>query len=133
VFGLLTIPAGLVFLIGIMLDEPHMPNFAYRQVLFSSCLILVLLSSWSNICWTQVNQKFLDAGKAMWATLKCPDVWKPCLYMYFSIALSLDIHEGMFYWYTDSKGGPLLSQVWQNSLSAMARIQNIVQYTYKKN
>ncbi|KAE8056239.1 hypothetical protein FH972_013028 [Carpinus fangiana] len=88
VFGLLTIPAGLVFLIGIMLDEPHMPNFAYRQV----------------------NQKFLDAGKAMWATLKCPDVWKPCLYMYFSIALSLDIHEGMFYWYTDSKGGPLLSQ-----------------------
>ena len=129
-FGLLTIPAGLVFLIGIMLDEPHMPNFAYRQVLSSSCLILVLLSSWSNICWTQVNQKFLDAGKAMWETLKCPDVWKPCLYMYFSIALSLDIHEGMFYWYTDSKGGPLLSQVWQNSLSAMAIIQNIVQYTH---
>lgn len=88
VFGLLTIPAGLVFLVGIMLDEPHMPNFAYRQV----------------------NQKFLDAGKAMWTTLKCPDVWKPCLYMYLSIALSLDIHEGMFYWYTDSKGGPLLSQ-----------------------
>lgn len=130
-FGLLTIPAGLVFLVGIMLDEPHMPNFAYRQVLFSSCLILVLLSSWSNICWTQVNQKFLDAGKAMWTTLKCPDVWKPCLYMYLSIALSLDIHEGMFYWYTDSKGGPLLSQVWLNSLSAMARIWNIVQYTYK--
>jgi hypothetical protein len=131
VFGLLTIPAGLVFLVGIMLDEPHMPNFAYRQVLFRSCLILVLLSSWSNICWTQVNQKFLDAGKATWTTLKCPDVWKPCLYMYLSIALSLDIREGMFYWYTDSKGGPLLSQVWQNSLSAMARIQNIVQYTCK--
>ncbi|XP_062164798.1 probable folate-biopterin transporter 2 [Alnus glutinosa] len=88
VFGLLTIPAGLVFLVGIMLDEPHMPNFAYRQV----------------------NQKFLDAGKATWTTLKCPDVWKPCLYMYLSIALSLDIREGMFYWYTDSKGGPLLSQ-----------------------
>lgn len=31
--------------------------------------------------------------------------------MYLSIALSLDIHEGMFYWYTDSKGGPSLSQV----------------------
>ncbi|KAG2700374.1 hypothetical protein I3760_07G227200 [Carya illinoinensis] len=88
VFGLLTIPAGLVFLVGSLLDEPYMPNFAYRQV----------------------NQKFLDAVKAMWTTLKCPDVWKPCLYMYLSIALSLDIHEGMFYWYTDSKGGPSLSQ-----------------------
>lgn len=89
VFGLLTIPAGLVFLVGILLDEPYMPNFDYRQV----------------------NQRFLDAGKAMWTTLKCPDVWRPCLYMYLSIALSLDIHEGMFYWYTqDSKDGPAFSQ-----------------------
>ncbi|KAF5456837.1 hypothetical protein F2P56_026273 [Juglans regia] len=88
VFGLLTIPAVLVFSVGSLLDEPYMPNFAYRQV----------------------NQKFLDAVKAMWTTLKCPDVWKPCLYMYLSIALSLDIREGMFYWYTDSKGGPSLSQ-----------------------
>ncbi|KAB1204786.1 putative folate-biopterin transporter 2 [Morella rubra] len=88
VFGLLTIPAGLVFLVGTLLDEPHMPDFPYRQV----------------------DQKFLDAGKAMWTTLKCPYVWKPCVYMYLSISLCLDIHEGMFYWYTDSKGGPSLSQ-----------------------
>lgn len=88
VFGLLTIPAGLVFLVGMLLNEPHIPNFAYRQV----------------------NQKFIGATKAMWTTLKCPDVWRPCLYMYISIALSLDIREGMFYWYTDSKGGPSFSQ-----------------------
>ncbi|XP_055960420.1 probable folate-biopterin transporter 2 [Mercurialis annua] len=88
VFGLLTIPAGLVFLVGSMVDEPVMLNFDYRQV----------------------NQKFVDAGKTMWSTLKFPDVWRPCLYMYLSFALSVNIHEGMFYWYTDSKGGPSFSQ-----------------------
>ncbi|CAL8995920.1 unnamed protein product [Prunus brigantina] len=89
VYGLLAIPFGLVFLIGTLLKEPHSPNFAYTQV---------------------VNQKFIDAGKAMWTTLKCPDVWRPCLYMYFSLALSLNILDGMFYWYTDSKSGPSFSQ-----------------------
>ncbi|OAY27516.1 probable folate-biopterin transporter 2 isoform X1 [Manihot esculenta] len=88
VFGLLTIPAGLVLSVGLLLDEPLMANFSYREV----------------------NQKFVDAGKAMWTTLKFPDVWRPCLYMYLSFALSVNIHEGMFYWYTDSKGGPSFSQ-----------------------
>ncbi|KAJ4834340.1 hypothetical protein Tsubulata_037539, partial [Turnera subulata] len=88
VLGLLTIPAGLVFLVGVMLDEPPMLNFTYRQV----------------------SQKFVDASKAMWTTLKLPDVWRPCLYMYLSLALSLNIREGLFYWYTDSKGGPSFSQ-----------------------
>lgn len=59
----------------------------------------------------QVKQNFIDAGKAMWTTLRSEDVWGPCLYMYLSLALSLDIREGMFYWYTDSKGGPSFSQV----------------------
>ncbi|KAA8521720.1 hypothetical protein F0562_012393 [Nyssa sinensis] len=88
VFGLLAIPFCLVLLVGIVLKEPHTPNFAY----------------------TQVNQKVLDAAKAMWTTLKCPDVWRPCLYMYLSFSLSLNIHEGMFYWYTDPKAGPSFSQ-----------------------
>lgn len=30
--------------------------------------------------------------------------------MYLSLALSLNIHEGLFYWYTDSKAGPSFSQ-----------------------
>ncbi|KAA8525645.1 hypothetical protein F0562_007473 [Nyssa sinensis] len=88
VFGLLAIPFGLVLLVGVVLTEPHTPNLAYRQV----------------------NQKFLDAAKSMWTTLKCPNVWRPCLYMYLSLALSLNIYEGMFYWYTDSKAGPSFSQ-----------------------
>ncbi|EOY29308.1 Major facilitator superfamily protein isoform 3 [Theobroma cacao] len=85
VFGLLTIPAALVFSVGIVLAEPNMPNFAYKE-------------------------KFLHAGKAMWTTLKCPEVWRPCLYMYLSFAVSLNINEGLFYWYTDSKQGPSFSQ-----------------------
>ncbi|XP_022750345.1 probable folate-biopterin transporter 2 [Durio zibethinus] len=88
VFGLLTIPAALVFSVGIVLAEPHVPNFAYKEV----------------------SQKFLDAGKAMWTTLKYPEVWRPCLYMYLSFAVSLNINEGLFYWYTDSKEGPSFSQ-----------------------
>lgn len=88
VFALLTIPAGLVLLLGNILDELHTPNFAYRQV----------------------SQKFLDAGKAMWTTLKSPAVWRPCVYIYTSIALSLNIRDGMFYWYTDADGGPSFSE-----------------------
>ncbi|KAK0572837.1 hypothetical protein LWI29_038001 [Acer saccharum] len=88
VFGLLAIPATLVFLVGTLLDEPPVTNFNYKQV----------------------NQKFADAGKAMWTTLKFPLVWRPCLYMYLSFVLSLDINEGLFYWYTDSKAGPSFSK-----------------------
>ncbi|KAF3446169.1 hypothetical protein FNV43_RR11348 [Rhamnella rubrinervis] len=87
-FGLLAIPFGLVLVVGILLDEPHVPDFSYSQV----------------------NQKFVDAGNAMWTTLKFPNVWRPCLYMYLSFALSLNVAEGMFYWYTDSKNGPGFSK-----------------------
>ncbi|XP_077238177.1 putative folate-biopterin transporter 2 [Tasmannia lanceolata] len=88
VVGLLCVPAALVFFVGTVLNEPHVPNFTYKQV----------------------YPKLLEANQTMWTTLKCPDVWGPCLYMYFSLALSLNIHEGMFYWYTDPKAGPSFSQ-----------------------
>ncbi|KAK8641702.1 hypothetical protein V6N13_011080 [Hibiscus sabdariffa] len=88
VFGFLIIPSSLLVLVGILLRESHVRNFAYGRV----------------------KEKFLDASKAMWTTLKCRDVWRPCLYMYLSLALGLHIHEGMFYWYTDAKDGPSFSQ-----------------------
>ncbi|OVA07494.1 Biopterin transport-related protein BT1 [Macleaya cordata] len=88
VFGVLSIPAALVLLVGMVLKEPHIPSFSYRQV----------------------YQKFVDASKAMLTTLRCGDVWRPCLYMYLSLALSLNIHEGMFYWYTDPEAGPAFSE-----------------------
>ncbi|KAL6277137.1 hypothetical protein ACE6H2_020738 [Prunus campanulata] len=89
VFGLLSIPPGLVILVGVMHREPHVRTFTY----------------------TQVSVKFLDACKTMWTTLKCGNFWRPCLYMYLSLALALNVREGMFYWYTDAKGGPSFSQL----------------------
>ncbi|XP_008794379.2 probable folate-biopterin transporter 2 [Phoenix dactylifera] len=88
VLGLISIPFALVFSVGIVLKEMHTPNIPYRQV----------------------YQKFLQASQTMWTTLRCPDVWRPCLYMYLSLSLSLNIQEGMFYWYTDSTSGPSFSQ-----------------------
>ncbi|XP_073288066.1 probable folate-biopterin transporter 2 isoform X1 [Primulina huaijiensis] len=88
VFGLLMIPAGLVLLVGVLLNEPQTSFFEYEQI----------------------NQNFINAGKAMWKTLKLPDVWRPCIYMYVSFSLSLNISEGMFYWATDSKAGPSFSK-----------------------
>ncbi|TYI81026.1 hypothetical protein E1A91_D05G126000v1 [Gossypium mustelinum] len=73
VFGLLAIPASLVVLVGILLRESQVRNFAYRRV----------------------KEKIVDASKVMWTTLKCRDVWRPCLYMYLSLALGLHIHEGI--------------------------------------
>ncbi|XP_027332530.1 probable folate-biopterin transporter 2 [Abrus precatorius] len=111
VFGLMTIPAGLIILVGFLLDEPRMPNSSYRQV----------------------KQNFLDAGKAMWTTLRCEDVWRPCLYMYLSLALSLNILEGMFYWYTDSKGGPSFSQEGVGfifSISSVGSLLGAILYQY---
>ncbi|CAI9755597.1 unnamed protein product [Fraxinus pennsylvanica] len=58
----------------------------------------------------QINQNFLDAGKAMWKILIYHDVWRPCLYMYLSFSMCLSISEGTFYWVTNSKAGPSFSQ-----------------------
>lgn len=59
----------------------------------------------------QVPKKFWDAIMRMWTTLKRQDVWGQCFYMFISFALSLNIHEALFKWETDSKAGPSFSQV----------------------
>ncbi|KAL2462229.1 putative folate-biopterin transporter 3 [Abeliophyllum distichum] len=104
VFGVLSIPVGLVIVVGIMIRDPFIRNFSYKQV----------------------NQKCLDAGRALWTALKCSVVWRPCLYMYLSLALSLHIHEGMFYWYTDAKTGPSFSQEMVGSISAVGAIGSLL-------
>ncbi|ERN07070.1 hypothetical protein AMTR_s00019p00060350 [Amborella trichopoda] len=86
--GLMSIPAALVLLVGVVLNEPHQPNNTYKQV----------------------YEKLLEATKTMWTTLKCPNVWRPCVYMLVSLAITLNIHEGLFYWITDPKAGPAFSQ-----------------------
>uniref|UniRef100_A0A803MP03 Folate-biopterin transporter 3 n=1 Tax=Chenopodium quinoa TaxID=63459 RepID=A0A803MP03_CHEQI len=88
VFGLLTLPPALVVLVGLTIKDAPVRNHSYSRV----------------------NEKFGDAVRAMWTTLKSQHVWKPCLYMFSSLALNINIHEGLFYWYTDGKGGPLFSK-----------------------
>ncbi|KAL7152635.1 hypothetical protein ABFS83_04G111500 [Erythranthe nasuta] len=104
VFGVLSIPAGLVIFVGLIIQEPLIRNFSYKRV----------------------SQKFVDAGRAMWTALKCPVVWRPCLYMYLSLAVSLHIHEGMFYWYTDAQAGPAFSQEMVGSISAVGAIGSLL-------
>ncbi|XP_021758023.1 probable folate-biopterin transporter 2 [Chenopodium quinoa] len=111
VFGLLAIPAALICLVGITLQEPQTVNFSYKQV----------------------GQKFLVATKAMTDTLKLPDVWRPCLYLYLSNATSLNIYDGMFYWYTDSDAGPNFSQEFVGyilSIGAAGAILGSLLYQY---
>ncbi|OAY71867.1 putative folate-biopterin transporter 6, partial [Ananas comosus] len=58
----------------------------------------------------QVWDKMGEAIKGMGKTITHPAVWKPSLYMYLSLALSISTHEGQFYWYTDKTAGPAFSQ-----------------------
>ncbi|KAF8703603.1 hypothetical protein HU200_032422 [Digitaria exilis] len=88
VLSLLAIPSALVFSAGILLKESPATDFDY----------------------TQVHQKFYKTVQSMGTILKCPEVWRPCLYMYLSFNLSLDIQGGMFYWYTDPVAGPAFSE-----------------------
>ena len=65
----------------------------------------------SEITCLQVVEGLQIALRGMSKTIKLPQVWKPSLYMYLSLALSISAHEGHFYWYTDPKAGPGFSQV----------------------
>lgn len=77
-------------------------------------------------CWIQVHKKFYKAIRCMGATLKCPEVWQPCIYMFVSHNLSLDIQGGMFYWYTDPVVGPGFSEV-----STLTRYHQFIQKRLK--
>jgi MFS family permease len=60
----------------------------------------------------KVLNKVSGAVKGMVRTIKYPVVWKPSLYMFLSLALSISTHEGQFYWYTNkTPPNPGFSQV----------------------
>ncbi|TVU12261.1 hypothetical protein EJB05_45896 [Eragrostis curvula] len=102
--GLLTIPPALVILAGLLLNEVRIPNFPYEQA----------------------HKKFAEASGKMLTTLKCPEVWRPCVYMYMSLALSVDIQEGMFYWYTDPGAGPSFSEGFIGFMFAVGSVGSLV-------
>ncbi|KAI3521138.1 hypothetical protein L1887_10599 [Cichorium endivia] len=104
VFGVLSIPAGLVILVGWMLQEPVVHGYSHKRV----------------------SQKFIDATKTMVTAFKSPAVWRPSLYMYLSIAVGVSIHEGMFYWYTDAKAGPSFSQEVIGSIFSVGAIGSLL-------
>ncbi|KAL0327616.1 UNVERIFIED_CONTAM: putative folate-biopterin transporter 6 [Sesamum angustifolium] len=56
------------------------------------------------------TEKLREAAKGMLRTIQFPQVWKPSLYMYLSLALSISTHEGQFYWYTRSQSRPCILQ-----------------------
>ncbi|MBA0777842.1 hypothetical protein Gotri_005810 [Gossypium trilobum] len=75
VFRLLTILAELVLSVRIVLFECHVPNIAYKEV----------------------SQKFLDAGKAMWMTLKWLDDSNGCHFLcWFQSFEALGIEDTFF-------------------------------------
>lgn len=102
--GLLTIPSALVFLAGILLKENRGTEFDYMQV----------------------HKKFYKAILDMGRTLKCPEVWRPCLYIFISLNLSLDIQGGMFYWYTDPVVGPGFSEGYIGLIYSIGSVGSIL-------
>ncbi|KAL4332893.1 hypothetical protein GQ457_07G037350 [Hibiscus cannabinus] len=66
------------------------------------------------------------AVSGMYRTIKFPQVWKPSLYMYLSLALSISTHEGQFYWYTDPKAGPAFSQEFVGIIYAIGAMASMV-------
>ncbi|XP_020267433.1 probable folate-biopterin transporter 6 [Asparagus officinalis] len=71
-------------------------------------------------------QKVGGAIGGMGTTIKCPHVWKPSLYMFLSLALSISTHEGHFYWYTDPKAGPAFSQEFVGVIYAIGALASII-------
>ncbi|CAN6721999.1 unnamed protein product [Malus baccata var. baccata] len=70
-----------------------------------------------------------EVGVAMsgiYKTIKLPQVWKPSLYMYLSLALSINTQEGNFYWYTDPSAGPAFSQEFVGMIYAVGAVASIV-------
>lgn len=68
----------------------------------------------------QVLNEVSGAVKGMVRTIKYPVVWKPSLYMFLSLALSISTHEGQFYWYTNkTPPNPGFSQVQVVFLTSM--------------
>lgn len=78
-----------------------------------------------------VKEKVLNkvhmAVKGMAQTIKYPVVWKPSLYMFLSLALSISTHEGQFYWYTSKEPpNPGFSQEFVGMVHAIGAVASMV-------
>ncbi|KAG9455919.1 hypothetical protein H6P81_000427 [Aristolochia fimbriata] len=102
--GLLTIPPLLLILLGFVMYELKTVHSSDKR---------------------KTIDKVRNAMGGICKTIKWPQVWKPSLYMYLSLALSISTHEGQFYWYTDPKAGPAFSQEFVGMIFAMGALASI--------
>lgn len=75
----------------------------------------------------KVLNKVSVAVKGMVRTIRYPVVWKPSLYMFLSLALSISTHEGQFYWYTNKEPpNPGFSQEFVGVVHAIGAVASMV-------
>ncbi|KAL0823294.1 hypothetical protein Bca101_046971 [Brassica carinata] len=104
--GVLALPPATIIILGIFIYEKRSSTFLIQK-----------------------NKKDADglgvAVKGMYKTIKYPQVWKPSLYMFISLALNISTHEGYFYWYTDPKAGPAFSQEFVGIIYAIGALASM--------
>ncbi|KAA8521714.1 hypothetical protein F0562_012387 [Nyssa sinensis] len=105
--GLLAIPAASLIVLGFVIYELRTTSDVQSEK-------------------KKAAEKLGGAIDGMYKTIQCPQVWKPSLYMYLSLALSISTHEGQFYWYTDPKAGPAFSQEFVGMIYAIGAMASIV-------
>ncbi|OVA10302.1 Biopterin transport-related protein BT1 [Macleaya cordata] len=103
--GLLALPPALLIMLGFMIYELKTNRHSNQKATI---------------------EKVGGAMNGMCKTIKIPQVWKPSLYMFLSLALSISTHEGQFYWYTDPKAGPAFSQELVGMIYAIGALASIV-------
>ncbi|KAM2020980.1 probable folate-biopterin transporter 6 isoform X1 [Malus sylvestris] len=97
--------------------------------IFLTVLGFVIYEQRSTNLHSQRKRAVEEVGVAMsgiYKTIKLPQVWKPSLYMYLSLALSINTQEGNFYWYTDPSAGPAFSQEFVGMIYAVGAVASIV-------
>ncbi|XP_041016924.1 probable folate-biopterin transporter 6 [Juglans microcarpa x Juglans regia] len=108
--GLLAVPQALLIVLGFLFYETKSTIHSEKKA---------------------VHGKVGVAMRGMQETIGRPQVWKPTLYIYLSLALSISTHEGQFYWYTDPKAGPAFSQEFVgivHALGALASVAGVLIY-----
>ncbi|XP_010273712.1 PREDICTED: probable folate-biopterin transporter 6 [Nelumbo nucifera] len=103
--GLLALPPALLVVLGFVIYELKTSGHSEKKMALD---------------------KLGGAISGMYRTIKYPQVWKPSLYMYLSLALSISTHEGQFYWYTDPNAGPAFSQEFVGMIYAIGAMASIV-------
>ncbi|TVU09570.1 hypothetical protein EJB05_43054 [Eragrostis curvula] len=104
--GLMAIPPAMMVFLGFFIYELQTYQHSARE---------------------KVLNKVSVAVKGMIKTIKYPVVWKPSLYMFLSLALSISTHEGQFYWYTNkTPPNPGFSQEFVGLVHAIGAVASMV-------